>query len=53
MPPESLMRDLRDCDDMNPLLNYIIKIDHRSKFFSLKTLAWLEWNLSTNDHIYI
>jgi hypothetical protein len=49
IPPESLMRVLRDCGDMYPLWNHIIKIDHWSKFFSLGTLAWLEWNLSTND----
>jgi len=43
------MHVLRDCDEVKLFWDHIIKTDYWSKHFSLGTLAWLEWNLSTND----
>lgn len=41
------MHVLRDCDDVKFFGISIIKDDIWSKFYSLGTLAWFEWNQLT------
>ncbi|MCI71773.1 hypothetical protein A2U01_0093036, partial [Trifolium medium] len=35
LAPETLMHVIRDCDDVKPFWNRVIKLDVSSKFFSL------------------
>jgi len=48
--PESIIHILRDWNEARDFWSPIIKPNHLVKFFSLRLILWLEWNLS-NDNI--
>lgn len=44
--PETLLHMLRDCDEVQSFWQSVVHLDHLSRFFSLGTCSWLDWNMT-------
>ncbi|KAK7267538.1 hypothetical protein RIF29_20214 [Crotalaria pallida] len=43
--PESILHCLRNCDEVFPFWDKVVKLDHWSRFFSINLDSWLRMNL--------